>query len=94
MVAPLLSLVLGDGATLVVQCVPKPLLDFSRGVVRERFGDAVLAKPVYTFNLERSSKVSEGQVRKLEHAMRSRAVVVTHPTALKSLVLKVRKTAG
>ena len=32
MIAPLLALMLGDGATLVISVVPKALLDMSRNV--------------------------------------------------------------
>ena len=87
-VAPLLSLLLGDGETLVVSVVPKSLLEFTRGVVRSTFGDTVLSKPIYTLPMERSTKIDERLVFKLKTAAAARGVVVTHPTALKSFVLK------
>ena len=36
-VAPLLAMILADGKSLVTQVVPHALLDFSRGVMREKF---------------------------------------------------------
>lgn len=36
--------------------VPPALLDFSAGVLRERFG-AAIKKPVFTFNFDRYQKV-------------------------------------
>ena len=87
MVAPLLALMLADGTSLVVQVVPAPLLEFSRATMRERFS-AVVTKSVYTFGFDRYSEPSRELLLKLERARNSRAVVCTHPTALKSFVLK------
>ena len=49
-IGPLLALLLADGQSLVVQCVPLALLEMSRNVMRERFS-AVVRKPVYTLSL-------------------------------------------
>ena len=51
-VTPLLALMLADGKSLVTQVVPHALLDFSRGVMREKFA-AVVRKPVFTFHFNR-----------------------------------------
>ena len=51
-VAPLLALMLADGASLVAQVVPAALLEFSRTCLRERFS-TVLTKSVYTFHFDR-----------------------------------------
>ena len=56
-IAPLLALILADGAQLVMQVVPPALLTFSRSVLRERFSSFV-SKPVYTFHFERALDVS------------------------------------
>lgn len=86
-VGPLLSLLLGDGKSLVVQCVPNALLEMSRGVMRERFS-TIFNKAVLTFYFDRFMKVTEGLYLKLHHARETRAVVVTTPTAIKSFALK------
>lgn len=39
-----------------LQVVPNPLLDFSAGVLRERFS-AVIRKPVFTFTFDRYTEV-------------------------------------
>ena len=44
-IAPLLALLLADGRSLVVQCVPHALLEMSRAVMRERFS-ALVRRPV------------------------------------------------
>ncbi|KAK3257719.1 hypothetical protein CYMTET_33206, partial [Cymbomonas tetramitiformis] len=86
-VAPLLALLLGDGATCVFQVVPQALLHVSRDVMRERFS-SLIVKPVYTFTFDRSDTVTEELYLKLVKAKESRAVVISHPTALKSFMLK------
>jgi hypothetical protein len=86
-VAPMLSLMLGDGKSLVMQVVPRPLLEFSRGVLRERFS-ALVQKAVFTFRFARYMRVEPKLYRKIVEAIRAKAVVVSHPTALKSFALK------
>ena len=49
LVMPLLALMLADSKSLVTQVVPHALLDFLRGVMREKFA-AVVWKPVFTFS--------------------------------------------
>ena len=44
-VAPLLAMILADGKSLVTQVVPHALLEFSRGVMREKFS-AVVRKQI------------------------------------------------
>ena len=86
-VGPLLALLLADGKKLVTQVVPLALLEFSRGVMREKFC-AVVCKPVYTFVFTRKTEVSPALYHKLVKARDTRAVVCSHPTAIKSFVLK------
>eukprot|EP01051_Picozoa_sp_SAG22_P015501 SAG22_NODE_2033_length_3106_cov_1.734952_1_plen_1010_part_01 len=86
-VGPVLALLLGDGVSLITQVVPNQLLDFSRGVMREKF-NAVIQKPVYTFLFERSATISTVLSNKLVKARDSRAVVCSTPTAMKSFYLK------
>ena len=86
-IAPLLALLLGDGNTLVTQVVPNALLEMSRSVMRERFSSLV-TKPVYTFVFERKTAVTQELYDKLVRAKATRAIVVSHPTAIKSFVLK------
>jgi len=86
-VGPLLALLLADGKSLVVQCVPNALLEMSRGVMRERFS-TIFNKAVLTFYFDRFMRVTEGLYRKMYHARETRAVVITTPTAIKSFALK------
>ena len=87
-VGPLLALLLADGKRLVMEVVPKALLDFSRAVMRERFS-AVIMKPVYTFSFGRATPASPALLAKLKRAAETRAVVVSSPTALKSFALRL-----
>jgi hypothetical protein len=58
-VGPLLAMLLANANTLIFEVVPPALLDFSAGVLRERFG-AAIKKPVFTFNFDRYQKVRGG----------------------------------
>lgn len=84
---PLLALMLADGKSLVTQVVPHALLDFSRGVMREKFA-AVVRKPVFTFAFNRGTTISKDLYLKLCKARDSRAVICATPTSVKSFMLK------
>jgi hypothetical protein len=86
-VTPLLALMLADGKSLVMQVVPHALLEFSRGVMREKFA-AVVRKPVFTFSFDRSTPISRELYLKLCKARDSKAVVCATPTSVKSFMLK------
>ncbi len=86
-VTPLLALMLADGKSLVTQVVPHALLEFSRGVMREKFA-AVVRKPVFTFQFDRSSPVTRELYLKLCKARDSKAVICATPTSVKSFMLK------
>lgn len=86
-VTPLLALMLADGKSLVTQVVPHALLDFSRGVMREKFA-AVVRKPVFTFHFNRGSSITKDLYLKLCKARDSRAVICATPTSIKSFMLK------
>jgi len=86
-VTPLLVLMLADGNSLVTQVVPHALLEFSRGVMREKFA-AVVRKPVFTFSFDRSTPISRDLYLKLCKARDSKAVVCATPTSVKSFMLK------
>jgi len=86
-VAPLLSLMSANKSTLVVEVVPSSLLFFSRSVMRSKF-NAIVRRSVYTLQFDRFTTVSEGLRRKLTRAKSDRAVVVSTPSAVKSLYLK------
>ena len=85
--APLLALILADGSNLVCEVVPRPLLEFSRSIMRERFS-AIIRKPIYTFDFDRFQEVTPRAHIKIEKAIESFGVLVSHPTAVKALVLK------
>ena len=87
-VAPLLALMLADGKSLVTQVVPHALLEFSRGVMREKFS-AVVRKAIFTFSFDRSSAITKDLYMKLVKAKDSRAIICATPTSVKSLMLKL-----
>jgi hypothetical protein len=86
-VTPLLALILADGKSLVTQVVPHALLDFSRGVMREKFA-AVVRKPIFTFSFSRGTKITRDLYLKLCKARDSKAVICATPTSIKSFMLK------
>ena len=86
-VGPLLCLLLADGKSLVTQCVPAALLEFSRATLRERFS-AIIRKPIYTFSFDRFKTVTPALLRKITRARNTRAIMVSTPTAIKSFMLK------
>jgi Protein of unknown function (DUF3638) len=86
-VGPLLAMLLADAKTLVMEVVPPALLDFSVGVLRDKFSAAV-RKPVFTFTFDRYSKITPQMLAKLKTARNLRAVVVAGPSSVKSFMLK------
>ena len=86
-VGPLLAMLLANSSTLMVEVVPPALLDFSAGVLRERFS-AAIRKPVFTFTFDRYSKVTSQLLSKLKTARNLRAIVVSSPSSIKSFMLK------
>jgi len=86
-VTPLLALMLADGKSLVTQVVPHALLDFSRGVMREKFA-AVVRKPVFTFQFDRGTPITRDLYLKLCKARDSKAIICATPTSVKSFMLK------
>ncbi len=83
----MLALLLANKGTLCVEVVPKALLDFSRETMRSRF-TAIIQKPIYTFNYERFSPITPEMYTRLLQARDRQAIVMTHPSAIKSLALK------
>ncbi|CAK9107070.1 Calmodulin [Durusdinium trenchii] len=90
-VAPLLTLLLADGDTLVTQVMPTSLLEQTRHIMRSRFA-AIITKRVFTLEFDRSIADSADAAKavfdKLDEARQSRSVVVASPDAVKSLFLK------
>jgi hypothetical protein len=86
-VSPLLCLMLGDKEHLVMEVVPPALLEFSRSILRSSFS-SILQKRVYTFSFDRSSLMSEATLKKLRHARTDAGIVVSTPSAVKSLMLR------
>jgi len=86
-VAPLLALILADGTSLFVQVVPRSLLEFSRSIIRERFA-AIVRKPVYTFDFDRFRQVDPDMLKKLHQSKDCMGIVISHPSAVKALMLK------
>ena len=82
-VGPMLSLLLADGQKLVIQVVPKSLLEFSRSILRERFS-AIIRKSVYTFSFDRFTEVNTNIYHKLNNARKKGTIVITTPKSLKS----------
>ena len=90
-VGPLLSMLLANATTLVFEVVPSALLDFSAGVLRERFG-AAIRKPIFTFTFDRYNQVTPQLLAKLRTARNLRAVVVSTPSSIKAFMLKFIET--
>ena len=95
-VAPLLALMLANGSQLVTQVMPANLLPQSVQLMRQRFS-SVIVKRIYTLNFTRADDQFKGgeyvqHLRalrsKLDQARMERAVVMTTPGAIKSVVLK------
>ncbi len=86
-VGPLLALLLASSKSLVMEVVPAALLEFSSGVLRERFGSCV-KKTIFTFAFDRYQQVDQQLLSKLEIARFTRAIIVTTPSAVKSFMLK------
>jgi hypothetical protein len=86
-VGPLLAMLLANSRTLMVEVVPPALLDFSAGVLRERFS-AAIKKPIFTFVFDRYTHVTPQLLFKLLTARNQRAVVVSTPASVKSFMLK------
>lgn len=90
-VAPLLTLLLADGDTLVTQVMPTALLEQTRHIMRSRFA-AIITKRVFTLEFDRGCEdavdIAKAVFDKLDEARRSRSVVVASPDAVKSLFLK------
>eukprot|EP00808_Paulinella_micropora_P020702 g53334.t1 len=85
-VGPLLSLLLADGQRLVVLVTPPALLEFSRATLRARFS-SVARKHVVTFKFSRGAPASARLVARLARTRKNRGVVITTPSAIKSLAL-------
>ena len=71
----------------MTQVVPHALLDFSRGVMREKFA-AVVRKPVFTFSFSRGTPITRDLYMKLCKARDSKAIICATPTSVKSFMLK------
>eukprot|EP00946_MAST-07B_sp_MAST-7B-sp1_P000712 g712.t1 len=90
-IGPLLALMLADGKSLVTQVVPNALLTMSRNVMWGRFCNVVV-KPVFTLTFDRSwptvASVYQHMYEKMLLARQSGGIVVTTPSAIKSIVNK------
>lgn len=90
-VAPLLALALSTKNTLVMEVVPKALLDFSIITMRSRF-TAIVQKPIYTFHYDRFTPLTSDFAIRLAQAKDKQAIIISHPTAVKSVALKFLET--
>eukprot|EP01059_Diplonema_ambulator_P001287 TRINITY_DN11037_c0_g1_i6.p1 TRINITY_DN11037_c0_g1~~TRINITY_DN11037_c0_g1_i6.p1 ORF type:complete len:2473 (+),score=747.89 TRINITY_DN11037_c0_g1_i6:4581-11999(+) len=94
---PLLALAMGEGrdratgdreGRLVVVCMPRALVEFSKSVLLDSFSSPVLPKAVLSIDFQRTSVMNEGLLKKLVKGVDERSVVVIHPATVKSLLLK------
>jgi len=90
-VAPLLTLMFGDGKSLVMEVVPPALLEFSRSIMRSTFS-TVMYKRVFTFHFDRATIPHPSMLTKLRSAVAARGVVISTPTSVKSVMLKLLET--
>ena len=90
-IGPIMALMLADSKSLVTQVVPTALLDMSRNVMWKQYCQ-VIVKPVYTLTFSRSwptePDVYEKMHTKMLQARSSGGIVVTTPSAIKSIVNK------
>jgi hypothetical protein len=90
-IGPLLALMLADSKCLVTQVVPNALLDMSRNVMWKQYCQ-VIVKPVYTLTFDRSWPANpityERMHIKMLQARKQGGIVVTTPSAIKSIVNK------
>ena len=90
-VGPLLGLMLADARSLVTQVVPNALHTMSRNVMWAAFCN-VIVKPVFTLNFDRSwpndPRLYSALFAKMLLARQSGGIVVTTPSAVKSVVNK------
>jgi hypothetical protein len=87
-VGPLLTLMLADGQSLVVQMMPPALLEQTKLTLRATFS-SIIKKQVFILNFDRSSRMTWQTVDKLVTAMRNRGVVLATATSIKSIQLKL-----
>jgi hypothetical protein len=92
-IAPLVSLILGDGKSMVLNVCPGALLEMNRSVLRATFSN-IVQKRVYTIAFDRSSEEwnslenVRALTRKMDRAARECAIMCTKPECCKSLMLK------
>ena len=87
-VGPLLTLLLADTDTLVVQTMPPSLLEQSRETLRATFS-SIVKKRIYTLNYDRSSDMTWATVQKLRAARRHCGVLLCSASTIKSVELKL-----
>ena len=87
-VGPLLTLMLADGNSLVVQMMPPALLEQTKITLRATFS-SIIKKQVFVLNFDRSSQMTWSIVDKLVTATRNRGVVLATATSIKSIQLKL-----
>lgn len=87
-ISPLLAIRLSDGARLCVVMTPPALLPHTREVLRVAFGN-ILGKRTVAFDCSRREVMRPETLRKLEIARVARSVVITTPSDVKSLMLKL-----
>lgn len=89
-IAPLLTLLLADGRSLVTLVVPDALLAQTVAVMRAQYS-AIFQKRVYTLDFDRTEQREEELDRlltKLIAARDTKSVICATPEAIKSLMLK------
>ena len=86
-ISPLLCLLLADGERLVMQVMPAPLLEHSRGVLRGIFS-SLMPKQITTFDFKRATQCQPNLLRKLRGSAKSSGIVVAAPSSIKSIMLR------
>jgi hypothetical protein len=87
-IAPLLALLLADGATLVMLTMPLALLEQQKAVMRATFS-SIMRKRSFTLLFDRSSEITWSIVEKLQSAANNCGVVLCTAPTIKSLQLKL-----
>ncbi|KAJ9467248.1 Vacuolar protein sorting-associated protein 27 [Diplonema papillatum] len=87
-VTPMMALFCANGTNVVAVCLPRALVALSKTVLLDAFSSPVLPRPVLTLDFHRSSSITDALCQRITATTTARGVLVMHPTAVKSLLLK------
>lgn len=86
-ITPLLVLMMADGTRMPLILLPESLLAAGRNLISSTFSQ-LLVKRVYTLECSRASEAEPRYLNLMANALRYKGVVMTTPSAIKSVILK------